>query len=285
MIRRILDIVCGAALAFVGVIVWIAIFGFRKQKIEQGGGNTESAAASHQPSNDQSPGNNLTGSEENQQPASEQQGAGQRTGTGHPKLDRPLSTRADIGLACIAGFAFFCSAAGLWVIYQTSLATGESVVIASDTAQRQLRAYIGFQGGVVQGYKNGGEITFHVIEKNFGATPARHVIATVGTSAQPFPFHGELPTKDAAGRLTTEPSEGVLYPGGESQPPDPKITLSAEQRQQMEHGTLAVFFFGRIEYEDIYRHKHFSIFRYQFGGDVAPTDGPLPFATEGNDFD
>jgi hypothetical protein len=53
----------------------------------------------------------------------------------------------------------------------------------------------------------------------------------------------------------------------------------------LEMGIAALWVFGRIDYEDIFRRKCWTTFRYYAGGDVGMKGKQLATAKEGNDAD
>lgn len=292
--RRILDMICGAGLAVAGLIVGAAIFCRVKQKQNGTKDHHKCTAASHHPTSLPVAVNNPAGSEENQQPTTDQQDAGQRAGQQQPQFDRPLSTRAEIAIAIIAAIGFIGSAIGLYIVYKTSIATGESaeatlayskttegqLTLSREIATRQLRAYVVVEHVRVSGLDSDGPLHITISTKNTGQTPAYKVHQLTGAFYENSEFAGPFIPNPAI------PDEGLSTIGGGV--PNEIFgdrDTSAEDKSLIKSGTKALWVSGRITYTDAFGADHFTAFRAMTGGKIGVHDNKMIPTKDGNDAD
>jgi hypothetical protein len=137
-----------------------------------------------------------------------------------------------------------------------------SVRVAADTAQRQLRAYVNvkesllkFSGSVVEGQ-------IHI--QNFGQTPAYAVRHWIHLCVERWPLQIVLPEPPEDFQM----SKTVLAPSGKhimvgqlggNTRPAPEITLG-------QHPTRTVYVYGRITYKDAFGDDRYTEYRLTFGG-------------------
>jgi hypothetical protein len=148
--------------------------------------------------------------------------------------------------------------------------------LSEDTAKRQLRAYLLPKGGTMYvPDMNHTVITFI----NNGQTPAYNVGTYSGHAVVDFPLpdsaifsmtgieHGGFGDIGAAGERNIESF----------------FTLSPEDKDAISNRTKAIFFWGKIEYLDIFKGEtHTTEFRFYYGGDVCSPDGRLTIDKGGN---
>lgn len=158
--------------------------------------------------------------------------------------------------------------------------TYQSNAIARDTAKRQLRAYVNVSTATIERRDGGNEfvVTAHFI--NAGQTPA-HAVKVVGESyADDYP----------EGKRTNfpEPYEGYecMIGAGDTVAASYKITASDGDMalQQIYAGQTGLYIHGIIEYSDIFNERHYTKFRYVYGGRVATSVGMVMHAAaKGNE--
>jgi len=135
--------------------------------------------------------------------------------------------------------------------------------LASDTAERQLRAYICVSGALMK-FKGPTVPEAQVHYGNFGQTPAYDVRSWIHMWIERHPLKVELP----------EPSEGfqmsttVIAPGArphfhiiKKEPPVPEQVVSLL-------GTLegTIYVYGEIRYRDIFKKERITRYRLIYGG-------------------
>jgi hypothetical protein len=173
--------------------------------------------------------------------------------------------------------------------------------ILSDTARRQLRAYVvlesgrvvnvanpipAFEGQVIQ--PTGAEITnlacgpvAFVQIKNAGQTPAYRVAHWGGICFREYPLVSPLPAKDA--QLPPMPS--VLGPGIGGSKMLFLNQLSSQQIADLRDGTGAIYIYGEITYIDAFEVERFTRYRamhHRIGG-VIGVSTDLSHTEEGNE--
>jgi hypothetical protein len=129
--------------------------------------------------------------------------------------------------------------------------TYQSNLIARDTARRQLRAYIVFDGLKANAHSgHGGGIRYAVLLRNVGQTPSQKVLHKFSTMLAP----SDVPDDFAFADLCTDPPESVvLGVGGPFEAAGPIVTTDMHEHLK---ATGEVFLlWGWIEYEDIFRRK------------------------------
>jgi hypothetical protein len=154
----------------------------------------------------------------------------------------------------IAGLSLLAVGVSWWTFHRTRQIT-----------RQQLRAYIGttktqYFAPATMGAD--GEIRAAAL--NSGQTPAFKVKSWSGTHLREYPLAGDLPPHPDPEFGTTDtmlPPNAEFYLRG---------TVHAAKRKLLD-GTNAIYFFGRIEYEDIFGHQHFTNYRFLWRGEA--TDG------------
>jgi hypothetical protein len=138
-------------------------------------------------------------------------------------------------------------------------AARDSVRLAESTAERQLRAYIGFDwGAVLLNSPADGQITAWMRLKNFGTTPAYKVKAWLRFSRLPS---GDIPfdkTQEAV-------NDSILFPNLASNLFG-TLSNNADQIKAVTDQTLSLFVWGRAEYVDAFGKPHFFSFKGKMSG-------------------
>jgi hypothetical protein len=141
-------------------------------------------------------------------------------------------------------------------------ATARSVELAADTAQRQLRAYVGVCAALLK-FQYPKHPEAQVSIKNFGQTPAHDVRYWIHTWIAPFPLTDDLPEPDGDFQM----SKSLLHPGMEStivsgeKPPIPK-NITPLIGSEM----YTVYVYGKITYRDVFGHERSTTYRLKYGG-------------------
>ncbi len=133
------------------------------------------------------------------------------------------------------------------------------VLESRDTAQRQLRAYIGPFSMEMQvyPYEKGGFVAMaHTELRNFGQTPAYDLRTS---SWCRFDDPNALPF-DQVQEPPVWPKAGIAFPGAGLHISVPCF-LSEQEVQELRDRKKLVFFWGTVKYEDAFRKKHYFKFR------------------------
>lgn len=140
-------------------------------------------------------------------------------------------------------------------------ATQESVGLAADTAERQLRAYVLLLEISLDVTRDiplpqAGTASYTLSIKNFGLTPAYDV-----SVAARIRLHPRESGEFIAANIPGEP-RGTLPPGGITY-----VNLQgdsgAEMAMMIRRDEFAIYLFGRIDYVDTFGVKRYSEFRFE----------------------
>jgi hypothetical protein len=150
------------------------------------------------------------------------------------------------------------------------------------TAERQLRAYVLVSSAKVHDFGIERPPRAEVIIKNSGQTPAFDLSPWAGFVIGDFPLNIELidpppSIKKSQATLGAGDTSGHLTPAGR---PLTKIEID-----MIKSGTKAIYVFGEIKYQDIFKKtERTTHYRMMYGGGGGATpDGALIFCEEGND--
>jgi hypothetical protein len=163
---------------------------------------------------------------------------------------------------------------------KAATAAENSVLVASDTAELQLRAYVLLENASVTNLAAGNLPNIAIKIKNFGQTPASdfHHWAVVGF--QPFPLDGELPKSDKSIPTT----RAVIPPGG-----DVEGTISYNRFmtdsdiEGIQKGEVGLYLFGFITYTDAFGKPRETQYCTFVGGPVGKRDYMATYS-EGNHY-
>jgi hypothetical protein len=150
-----------------------------------------------------------------------------------------------------------------------------------DTAERQLRAYVGVSDSSIHGVETGAPEAI-VNFKNFGQTPAYDVRMWIHIWITEHPLTEVLP--EAPEDLPKATS--VLYPGSHLSffmPKEPPVPAEHIHLLGTAEGTIYVY--GGITYRDAFDRRRTTKFRLMYGGQEPPRDTRLSHDTEGNESD
>jgi hypothetical protein len=148
--------------------------------------------------------------------------------------------------------------------------------LSRDTAQRQLRAYLGVS------LKTGPEIAANVapriffIVKNYGATPARYIGHWAATTLSPHPSEPNFsphPLKEGEINLNPGAEEGINISFRE---------LSELEARQIREDTARLYVYGELCYLDAFGERQTTAFRYMTGGQYLIDARALERCPDGN---
>lgn len=173
-----------------------------------------------------------------------------------------------MGIAALIGMAL--SVIGVALVLWTFRATQEANSIASDTAKRQLRAYVGATRLKMEFITAGKRPMFKLTIKNFGSTPALRLQAKAVGWLQ---IEHDPKPRSRLGHPTRK-NESPLQPGQEQDflyylP----ATLNQNEVDRIRGQEIGFIYEGIIRYRDIYGRRHFTLFRYHSVPDYIAEDG------------
>jgi hypothetical protein len=170
-----------------------------------------------------------------------------------------------------AALAFFT-----WKLWRS---TGDLVREASETAKRQLRAYVFVSEPRIQGVSAGERPVAFVTLKNSGQTPAYSLKASIRMDiATTF--------ADVSPNNIDPPNVGHLAPGGDFTiivTADPALTTV--EHAALDAGTRTLFVYGTANYVDAFGRSHYTRLRLMTGGAARLRTDKLVSCTEGNETD
>jgi hypothetical protein len=163
----------------------------------------------------------------------------------------------------------------------TAKATGDSVTLASNNAERQLRAYVHIHKAVRLSPHHPAP-NFALEIKNYGHTPARKgrywFVTRIAEYSARIGF--EKPTDVEIGRFESAPNAVMSFPGI-NVPPD-QLSLTGEQMAAFQEGKIALFVFCELCYLDVFDKDRTTRFLFRYGNDGITT-GRLATCEDGND--
>jgi len=129
-----------------------------------------------------------------------------------------------------------------------------------DSSQRQLRAYVCLDSGMLAFEENAFEAQVHM--RNCGQTPAYKVRQWMHVWIESYPLQVTLPepTQDFPMSVAVLPPDGEHIMAREPgiQPPAPAVTLGGPHR--------TVYVYGKVSYRDIFGKEQRTEYRLVFGG-------------------
>lgn len=195
-------------------------------------------------------------------------------------------------------FTFLILLGSLYSAYQSRRAADAAraqAATSDDTERRQLRAYV-FPDGVTV-YNVDGDITkilkkppnLEVQIKNTGNTPAYDVTVFTGGTYRQFPARFKV--SDVSTPITVYANKSVfIMPSGATEHAfsdvnGATIPLTARQKQSMDDGVSAIYFFGEIIYHDAFGILRCNTFKYYVGGNAGFDGNAMKNAGEGQEAD
>jgi hypothetical protein len=147
----------------------------------------------------------------------------------------------------------------------TAKATGDAVTLARLNASKELRAYVFAGSSRIDNFVVGGWVTTRIDLNNAGRTPANNLESWSGIVLREYPLRTELKPSPI-----NPSSKSSLAPGGETSHiiEWPKA-LSQEEFDHIIAGRMAIYVFGGVAYEDVFKEPHFMRYRLMYGGGYA----------------
>lgn len=171
--------------------------------------------------------------------------------------------------ALIALFTFILALAGAWHVY-----------VAGATARRQLRAYVFITQTEISGVAANTQPVAQLLIRNTGQTPAHDVVVYGNMIFDEFPLKKDLPVLVFSDPQLTKENLG---PGNERYKWEYALTpLTEEQISQMNAGSHALYVYGEIRYNDVFRRKRYTKYLYYTGGTMGVRGNILGGYPEGN---
>jgi hypothetical protein len=156
-------------------------------------------------------------------------------------------------------------------------AAQDAVAVASDTAERQLRAYITIESGgiVLRSSENGFVISATARLKNTGQTPGYDLrtsaTVTVERRNTDKPFsapHNKGETGDSSSIVGASQDANV----------DRSKAISTAELEEIRRGQKAIFFWGRADYRDAFKMPRYLIFKtWMWGPEMSFNVGGVNF--------
>lgn len=189
------------------------------------------------------------------------------------------SASAAFWMAIISFLTLGTTIVALWFVKGTLEATRQAVrdtgeateamreanEIASETAKRQLRAYVGIESISIVDIAMGLKPTAHVVAKNFGQTPADKFDLITYLAMGLHAMENDLLVEDDPGL------EHSTLPPGVARRGYPKLdaVVTPEILQALEAGAR-IYVFGEARYEDVFGEPRVTYFRVYYDKDCKP---------------
>lgn len=142
-------------------------------------------------------------------------------------------------------------------------AAKQSVDLARDTAQKQLRAYVLASEGRVSGLEGNGPMKVKVTLGNFGQTPAESVTVSMREEWR----DGRPPVPAEPGAMLIQDGEQAALAPGEKLYIEHEITPF---RQELRQGKATLHATGIVRYVDVFGASHEAAFHFVQGGKYDP---------------
>jgi hypothetical protein len=179
--------------------------------------------------------------------------------------------------ALFTGVLVIVGLCGVRAANRTLLAIEKQVILMRkqenlmrDTAQRQLRAYIGVSAASMSRDEHSGVPQAQVDFKNFGQTPAHDVTGWIDIVFDEYPLKGILPVPDRINHGVDVLGPGqitILAPP--QKPPLPRASIGL-----LGSPKLTCYVYGEIRYKDVFGHEWTTQVRLLYGGVAATRHSP-----------
>jgi len=158
-----------------------------------------------------------------------------------------------------------------------AVATRDAVTLARETSQRQLRAYVSVTGATITNFGSEQPVQAAVDIQNTGQTPAYKMTGKTLITTREFPISNPLPDMQVDNAaMDLGPGAVFTLRIGTARP------LTAQENATVRAGTLAIYVYGVIRYEDAFGVHHETAFRLCFRGDVGETGQMHPYESGNN---
>jgi len=191
------------------------------------------------------------------------------------------TTVAAIAAAIFAGFALMASWGSLQESRRQATAAEDQVAVAKDTEQRQLRAYLIVRATKIDNFFQGGKAQVDGTFENLGQTPVYEATWFTGINVFEYPKARELQNKSCDEIMSLDENNRWFF-GKQAGPlKDRDETFSENEISSIQNGSAAIYFHGRVCYQDIFkivRKTDFCIFWRWENGSLSPAT----YCTNGN---
>jgi hypothetical protein len=169
------------------------------------------------------------------------------------------------------------------------------LVHAQDTAKKQLRAYVFFEGaslkdGPSKAVLTGGQVPGSIMSgcanvtiniKNFGQTPAYNVRHTSVIKFDSVDAADTIALNPEDKTPTTiAPTKSTISSNATREP------LAIRGLEELKNAKAFITIYGRIIYDDVFGDPHWTNYRLQWFGNYPPADSAIfNFSASGNDAD
>lgn len=190
--------------------------------------------------------------------------------------------KAQWAMADITHYAFWAAIVGVALVFFTLLYTARGVLIAKDTAKKQLKAWVSTTGIELKFSDEKDRVYGIVNFRNTGQTPAFSFTAINRIELlDPRVKNTFLIDHDNVSGAKASQSLGA---GTGSWAETRQLHLSKSQMIDIEKGYLAIFVFGEAKYKDIYGETRTTKFRNGWGAYFVTMHGPvMGICAEGNE--
>lgn len=180
----------------------------------------------------------------------------------------------------VAGIAAIFTAWAAIAASKAARSADKAVEVTSDTAKRQLRAYLHVDKTILDGIAPHMHPVARVTVVNSGATPAKILFNNYCIGLYHYPKHGELVFKQDGSILSKSRVGNNQDMNGIATLQD---ALTIQNMDAIGKGSQVIFVFGRIIYEDIYGDKWELTYRLMSGAPFGKDPRMLAWCAEGNE--
>jgi hypothetical protein len=161
---------------------------------------------------------------------------------------------------------------------RTTEAAQQTVAVSRETAQTQLRAYVGPDGPLMLQLGDDGTASINISMRNSGQTPARQFRMLTSINVLDHPQHGEI---ISVAHPDVEFSRKSISPQGSAASSN-SLDVSPDEQAAIALGKKAIYVYGWGRYVDIFGTDQITKFRFVYKGpwEGAPS---LAVCPEGND--
>jgi hypothetical protein len=164
-------------------------------------------------------------------------------------------------------------------------AANDSILLAKQTAEQQLRAYV-FPTKIGVKLYIGQVPKYCVLIRNTGQTPAYKLRCIDRFASVNFPLQEPLPDTVSSdfSRTNLGPGHKLEKSGTARRPDDTPVIFTASALEKLRDGRAAIYVYGIIDFVDAFKRERWVKYRYMTGGNVGfQSDGKLVICEQGND--
>jgi hypothetical protein len=204
-----------------------------------------------------------------------------------------VAAAAAVAAAVIASWAYVQTRRQADEAKRQADAAMDQILVAKDTEERQLRAYVVVRAQEkIDNFFVGGKAHVQGILDNVGQTPVYNSNVLSGVGVLDYPLKGPLAFAPCNLIMATPDARRHFF-GKETYPGKDRDTpFTEEETTKIKGGSSAIYYYGKVCYTDIFqkvRHTEFCIFWNWSGNDISgaqyceqgntadePENGPWP---------